>query len=114
MKVDMGMISVLGLALGCGTANNHETGKVPSAERAPDPTPPPAAPPPSAAKTQPEPAKALVGEAALSDWTGDAPGVRRKITLQDLPAPHATESLNNGPDTVDPKEGALPAWLVET
>ena len=114
MNVKMGMISVLGLALGCGTANNHESGKVPSAQRAPDPTPapPPAEPPPSAANTKAKPPgnkdATLTGQAALSDWTGDAPGVRRKITLQDLPAPHATESVNNGPDTVEPKEGALP------
>lgn len=114
MNLKMGMISVLGLALGCGTANNHETGKVPSADPTsePEPTPPPADPPPSAAKTQAQPAQAkettLVGAAALSDWTGDAPGVRRKITLRDLPPPHATESVNNGPNKVAPKEGALP------
>jgi glucose/arabinose dehydrogenase len=110
MNHRLGMISVLGLALGCGTANNHESGKIPSAD--PAPAPPPSEPPPSAANTKTEPAKAkdatLIGEAALSDWTGDAPGVRRKITLKDLPAPHTTESVNNGPDTADPKEGALP------
>src|ERR1043166_1799400 len=31
--------------------------------------------------------KLLTGKAALGDWTGDAPGVRRKITVADLPAP---------------------------
>src|SRR5438132_5471323 len=29
----------------------------------------------------------LTGKAAMSDWTKDAPGVRRKITVQDLPPP---------------------------
>jgi glucose/arabinose dehydrogenase len=29
----------------------------------------------------------LTGKAALGDWTSDAPGVRRKITVQDLPPP---------------------------
>jgi len=29
----------------------------------------------------------LTGKAAMDDWTKDAPGVRRKITVQDLPAP---------------------------
>src|SRR5882757_10697165 len=29
----------------------------------------------------------LTGKAAMGDWTSDAPGVRRKITVQDLPPP---------------------------
>src|SRR5213596_2466622 len=29
----------------------------------------------------------LSGKAAMGDWTSDAPGVRRKITVQDLPPP---------------------------
>src|SRR3989441_3108325 len=29
----------------------------------------------------------LTGKAAMGDWTKDAPGVRRKITVNDLPAP---------------------------
>src|SRR6266567_4224350 len=29
----------------------------------------------------------LTGKAAMGDWTSDAPGVRRKITVNDLPAP---------------------------
>src|SRR5436309_543068 len=29
----------------------------------------------------------LTGRAAMGDWTKDAPGVRRKITIQDLPSP---------------------------
>jgi glucose/arabinose dehydrogenase len=96
---------LVGLAIGCSSSNQH--GKVPSAQ-ATDPTPaaPPADPPPSAAKPARE--ETLHGEAALSDWTGDAPGVRRKLTLQDLPVPHATKSVSNQPDEVAPKEAALP------
>ena len=33
--------------------------------------------------------------AATSDWTQDAPGVRHKITIDDLPAPYATKSAQN-------------------
>jgi len=29
----------------------------------------------------------LTGKAAMGDWTSDAPGVMRKITVQDLPPP---------------------------
>jgi len=58
------------------------------------------------------PAKAtgelLVGEAAMGDWTTDAPGIRRKITPADLPAPFATPSVDNGPTVVDRPAGLLP------
>ena len=32
---------------------------------------------------------------ATADWTHDAPGVRHRITLDDLPAPYATKSVQN-------------------
>lgn len=50
----------------------------------------------------------LTGKDAMSDWTGDAPGVRRKITVSDLPAPGATESARNMPKKVKRPEGAWP------
>jgi glucose/arabinose dehydrogenase len=50
----------------------------------------------------------LTGKAALGDWTSDAPGVRRKLTVQDLPAPNATESARNQPKLVKRPEGAMP------
>src|SRR5204862_6548743 len=31
--------------------------------------------------------KLMTGKAAMGDWTSDAPGVRRKITVADLPPP---------------------------
>jgi glucose/arabinose dehydrogenase len=40
--------------------------------------------------------KSLTGEAATTaDWTKDAPGVRHKIILNDLPPPYQTESVYN-------------------
>src|SRR5436305_910038 len=41
-----------------------------------------------------------------ADWTQDAPGVRHKITLADLPPPFATKSANNGPRVVRRPAGA--------
>src|SRR5262249_40917762 len=37
------------------------------------------------------------GAAAFGYWETDAPGVRRKITAVDLPPPHASRSVGNGP-----------------
>ena len=45
---------------------------------------------------------------ANADWHQDAPGLRHKITLADLPAPYATESVDNGPRVVRPPAGAQP------
>ncbi len=56
----------------------------------------------------PEPGKLLTGPAAMGDWTGDAPGVWRKITVADLPPPNDTRSANNGPDIVARPAGAAP------
>ncbi len=50
----------------------------------------------------------LTGEAAKGDWSTDAPGVRRKLTAADLPAPFATESVRNHPRMVSQPEGAMP------
>ena len=44
--------------------------------------------------------KLLTGRAAMGDWTGDAPGVRRKITIADLPPPNERQSANNRPQIV--------------
>ncbi len=52
--------------------------------------------------------RVLTGDAAKGDWTTDAPGVRRHLTVNDLPAPYATNSANNGPRTVDRPDGAWP------
>lgn len=52
--------------------------------------------------------KTLTGKEALGDWTTDAPGVRRRLTLEDLPAPYTTPSIDNGPHMVPRPEGAWP------
>ncbi len=51
---------------------------------------------------------ALTGKNALGDWTTDAPGVRRKITVDDLATPYETPSANNFPRVVRRPEGAWP------
>src|SRR5687768_16502119 len=52
--------------------------------------------------------KVLTGQGAAGDWTTDAPGVRRRITVADLPKPYQTESVRNGPKLVRRPDGALP------
>jgi glucose/arabinose dehydrogenase len=48
------------------------------------------------------------GKDALGDWTTDAPGVRRKITLEDLASPYETPSANNFPQVVRRPDRAWP------
>jgi hypothetical protein len=50
----------------------------------------------------------LTGTAAFGDWHDDAPGVRRKISVADLPRPFATESAGNDPHIVPRPSGAEP------
>ena len=55
-----------------------------------------------------ESAAVRVGKDAFGDWTTDAPGVRRKISVADLPPPYATESAGNPPEVVAPPADAMP------
>jgi glucose/arabinose dehydrogenase len=57
---------------------------------------------------EPAPGRTLAGKDALGDWTTDAPGVRRKITVADLATPYETPSANNHPRVVKRPEGAWP------
>jgi len=50
----------------------------------------------------------ITGQAAFTDYTQEHPGVRRKITLADLPEPKPDESVDNGPSLVPRPEGAWP------
>ena len=50
----------------------------------------------------------LTGKDAMGDWRSDTPGVRRRITAADLPAPYATRSAHNGPHVVPPPPSARP------
>src|SRR4029434_9568494 len=43
----------------------------------------------------------LTGKAAMGDWKSDAPGVRRKITVQDLPPPGSNALAINSPRTIN-------------
>lgn len=52
--------------------------------------------------------KLLTGRAAMSDWTADAPGVRRQLSIKDIPPPNAAESVQNKPKEVRRPEGAWP------
>ena len=51
------------------------------------------------------------GKAAFTDYSLEKPGIFRKITLADLPQPHATEASDNGPNVVPRPEGAWPQAL---
>jgi hypothetical protein len=52
--------------------------------------------------------RVMTGQGALGDWTTDAPGVRRRITVADLPPPYATESADNRPSEVKRPANAWP------
>src|SRR5262245_63352009 len=43
----------------------------------------------------------LTGKDAMGDWTSDAPGVRRKITVQDLPPPSSNVLAINRARVID-------------
>ncbi|MCA1660003.1 MAG: hypothetical protein LC642_05635, partial [Verrucomicrobiaceae bacterium] len=62
--------------------------------------------------------KTISGKAAVdADWRSDAPGVRHKITVDDLPPPYQTESVTNDARIVDRPSGAQlqvpPGFKVE-
>jgi glucose/arabinose dehydrogenase len=56
----------------------------------------------------PGPGAVMVGQGALGDWTTDAPLVRRRITVADLPAPYATRSVDAGSHVASRPSGAWP------
>jgi len=87
-------ISAVGLVGGTGCAQVERT-----MAASPNSSPPVAHP---AAR------QVLAGRAALGDWTTDAPCVRRRITVADLPAPYATPSIDNGPRMVSRPNGEWP------
>ncbi|MGZ6132806.1 MAG: PQQ-dependent sugar dehydrogenase [Myxococcaceae bacterium] len=59
----------------------------------------------------------LSGAAAFGDWRSDAPGVRRLIRVEDLPAPFASSSAHNNPRVVPRPADAYPrapdGWRVD-
>jgi glucose/arabinose dehydrogenase len=50
----------------------------------------------------------LTVQAAFTDYTQEHPGVRRKVTVADLPQPYATESANNSPAVSPRPDGVWP------
>lgn len=63
------------------------------------------------ASSQAEPPQRRAGAAAFSDWRADAPGLWRKITAADLPAPLATEPAASRSQLVPRPDGAAPKTL---
>jgi glucose/arabinose dehydrogenase len=50
----------------------------------------------------------LTGQSAFTDYTKESPGVRRKLTVADLPAPYATKGVDNGAQMVKRPDDAWP------
>jgi glucose/arabinose dehydrogenase len=50
----------------------------------------------------------LTGQSSFNDYTQESPGVRRKLTVQDLPKPYTTESARNNPRMVKRPDDAWP------
>jgi glucose/arabinose dehydrogenase len=50
----------------------------------------------------------ITGQAAFAGYAQQKPGVRRKITVADLPEPKPSESVDNGPTVVPRPKGAWP------
>jgi glucose/arabinose dehydrogenase len=55
-----------------------------------------------------EKASILTGKAAMGDWMSDAPGIMRKITVQDLPPPSSNALAINRARIVDRPANAQP------
>ncbi len=67
-----------------------------------------AAPPSSHVATVAQP-KVLTGQDAFTDYTKEAPGTFRKLTVADLPAPYATKGVDAGSKLV-PRPSTIPGW----
>jgi glucose/arabinose dehydrogenase len=50
----------------------------------------------------------VTGQAAFADWDQQQPGIRRKITLADLPEPRPDEAVNNTPHLIPRPADAWP------
>jgi glucose/arabinose dehydrogenase len=59
----------------------------------------------------------LTGTAAYGDWRSDAPGLRRRLSPAELPAPYTNRSAGNPPGVVEPPRGAMlkvpPGFIVK-
>ena len=50
----------------------------------------------------------ITGQAAFADWSQQQPGVRRKITVADLPEPKPDEAVDNTPHVISQPADAWP------
>jgi|ERR1035441_5640779 hypothetical protein len=50
----------------------------------------------------------VTGQAAFADWSQQQPGIRRKITLADLPQPKPEEAVDNTPKLIPRPSDAWP------
>ena len=50
----------------------------------------------------------ITGQAAFADWNQQQPGIRRKITVADLPQPKPDEAVNNTPHVIPRPADAWP------
>jgi hypothetical protein len=50
----------------------------------------------------------LVGPAVYGDWRNDMPGLRRRITVSDMPSPYATPNAHQPPLIIARPEGVTP------
>jgi glucose/arabinose dehydrogenase len=50
----------------------------------------------------------LTGQSAFTDYSKESPGVRRRLTVADLPAPYASKGVDNGAQMVKRPDGAWP------
>ena len=62
---------------------------------------------PAAAQST-KPTQTVTGQAAFADWNQQVPGVRRKITVADLPEPRPEESVRNQPHLIARPANAWP------
>ena len=71
-------------------------------------------PPPGVTKDEASPATdeaahpVLTGQAAFTDALHESPGIRRHLTVADLPGPMPDQSVDNGPDVVPRPANAWP------
>jgi len=64
--------------------------------------------PSDAAGSVPKQPPVLTGQAAFTDAAHEAPGIRRHLTVADLPAPAPEQSVDNGPNVVPRPANAWP------
>ena len=107
MRTSISRVALLvtGALLSCSRSSPEPATTKPPVAPVAQPVAPGAQP---VAPVAPGDAATLTGEAALGDWTTDAPGVRRKLTVKDLPAPYATTSAENSAEIVARPAGAMP------